>query len=268
MRIMSLAGAVSAALLGAIVISGNAQVGSDHESKPDSTLDWVTVVNNDYQMPGAPAGRTFNSYNQPSVNRHGLVVIRARSRGGPPLGPPTHGIYTRDMSDEASVITRILDKSTAVPDPNNLETTFVETPSFPRIDMDSDTIATRGNHQPVWGYGEEGDETRAGTTVPAAVIIIGKHRGKSAAASTTAWYPPNDAWLERTSMFWARVIRGKASKLRMLRPDSAQGSNSERWRAGDKVPISHLKPGSGSSAGQLTVTKTSVSLGISVLEPP
>ena len=164
MRILSLAGAVSAALLGAIVISGNAQVGSDLKSKPDSPLDWVTVVNNDYQMPGAPAGRTFNSYNQPSVNRHGLVVIRARSRGGPPLGPPTHGIYTRDMSDEASVITRILDKSTAVPDPNNLETTFVETPSFPRIDMDSDTIATRGNHQPVWGYGEEGDETRAGTT--------------------------------------------------------------------------------------------------------
>jgi hypothetical protein len=166
MRILSLAGAVSAALLGAIVISGNAQVGSDLKSKPDSPLDWVTVVNNDYQMPGAPAGRTFNSYNQPSVNRHGLVVIRARSRGGPPLGPPTHGIYTRDMSDEASVITRILDKSTPVPDPNNLETTFVETPSFPRIDMDSDTIATRGNHQPVWSYvpGGETDETKAGTT--------------------------------------------------------------------------------------------------------
>ncbi len=33
--------------------------------------------------------------------------------------------------------------------------------------MDSDTIATRGNHQPVWNYvtaGEPRDETRAGTT--------------------------------------------------------------------------------------------------------
>ena len=59
---------------------------------------WTTVVNNNDQMPGAPEGRTFNSYNQPSVNGDGLVVIRARSRGGPPLGQPTHGIYIRDMA--------------------------------------------------------------------------------------------------------------------------------------------------------------------------
>ena len=49
-----------------------------------------------------------------------------------------------------SPIVRILDRTTLVPYPNNLGTTFVETPSFPRIDIDSDTIATRGNHQPVW----------------------------------------------------------------------------------------------------------------------
>ena len=30
--------------------------------------------------------------------------------------------------------------------------------------MLSDTIATRGNHQPVWKYGSEGNETQAGTT--------------------------------------------------------------------------------------------------------
>jgi hypothetical protein len=86
-------------------------------------------------------------------------------------GQPTHGIYTRDMSDPDSKIHKILDRTTQVPDPNNLNTTFVETPSFPRIDMESDTIATRGNHQPVWNYdiGIDPDtgepiETRAGTT--------------------------------------------------------------------------------------------------------
>ena len=46
------------------------------------TFDWATVVNNNDLMPDAPNERTFNSYNQPSVNTNGLVVIRARSKGG------------------------------------------------------------------------------------------------------------------------------------------------------------------------------------------
>jgi len=132
--------------------------------KPRPTFDWVTVVNNNDLMPPLEV-RNFNSYNQPSVNVDGLVVIRARSRGGPPLGQPTHGIYTRDMAVDDSEIISILDRTVPVPYPNNLDTTFVETPSFPRIDMDSDTIATRGNHQPVWRYLlDDGTETRAGTT--------------------------------------------------------------------------------------------------------
>ena len=49
---------------------------------PNPTFDWTTVVNNNDLMPEAPGGRTFNSYNQPSVNVNGLVVIRARSKGG------------------------------------------------------------------------------------------------------------------------------------------------------------------------------------------
>ena len=49
---------------------------------PTPTFDWATVVNNNDLMPGAPNERTFNSYNQPSVNLNGLVVIRARSKGG------------------------------------------------------------------------------------------------------------------------------------------------------------------------------------------
>jgi hypothetical protein len=160
MKKSTLASAVSATLLGAIVFVVSAQ------AAPRPMFDWATVVNNNDAMPGDPAGRSFNSYNQPSVNMNGLVVIRARSRGGSG-GQPAHGIYTRDMSRgdvPTSSIVRILDRTTLVPQPNNLGTTFVETPSFPRIDMWSDTIATRGNHQPVWTYGSEGDETRVGTT--------------------------------------------------------------------------------------------------------
>jgi hypothetical protein len=69
------------------------------------------------------------------------------------------------MSTAGNLIISILDRTTLVPHPNNLDTTFAETPSFPRIDMSSDTIATRGNHQPVWRYFlDDGTETRAGTT--------------------------------------------------------------------------------------------------------
>ncbi len=150
---------LSVGVLGAIVLVGS--LGAQRKARSD--FDWTTVVNNNDQMPGAPGGRTFNSFNQPSVNKNGLVVIRARSRGGAPFGPATHGIYMRDMS-AASPIIRILDGSSLVPGPNNLGSTFVETPAFPRIDMDSETIVTRGNHPPVWEYTEGGEETRAGTT--------------------------------------------------------------------------------------------------------
>ncbi len=182
---------------------------------------WSTVVNNTDLMPTEGCAKDpakckpFNSYNQPSVNLEGLVVIRARSRGGQGEtgghgggehegaavlasedgggsggsgsggsgtehgNQPVHGIYTRDMSLAGSPIVRILDRKTEVPQPNNahyppsntLLTTFIETPSFPRIDMDSDTVATRANHQPVWIYevGTDPDtgepiETRVGTT--------------------------------------------------------------------------------------------------------
>ena len=125
---------------------------------------WTTVVNNNDLMPPDEI-RHFNSYNQPSINVNGLVVMRARSRGGPPTGPPTHGIYTRDMSNADSQIVRILDRVTPVPQPNNLGAVFVETPSFPRIDIDSDTIATRANHKPAYRFHlDDGTETRAGTT--------------------------------------------------------------------------------------------------------
>ena len=82
---------------------------------------WTTVANNADLMPGAACLRTFNSYNQPSVNVEGLVVMRARSRGGggPTCGPATHGIYTRDMSVADGAIVNILDRTAEVPQPNN-----------------------------------------------------------------------------------------------------------------------------------------------------
>ncbi|MEZ4295019.1 MAG: hypothetical protein R3B70_08570 [Polyangiaceae bacterium] len=133
---------------------------------PPPAFEWTTVVNNTYEIPGVTPARRFNSYNPPSVNRSGRVVLRARSRGGPPLGPATHGIYRRDISAcgaAPSPIVRILDRSELVPEPNNLATTFVETPSFPRIDAWTATIVTRGNHPPVWSY-DDPEETRAGTS--------------------------------------------------------------------------------------------------------
>ncbi len=79
-------------------------------------------------------------------------------------GEPAHGVYSRDMARNGPVIP-IFDRNTLVPQPNNLGSTFIEPPSFPRIDMWSNTIASRGNHQPVWEYTlPDGTDSRAGTT--------------------------------------------------------------------------------------------------------
>ena len=90
-----LACAVSAAVLGAMVFAGSGQAAPKEKTKPEAAkpapaFSWSTVVNNTDFMPTRDCEvdntkcRLFNSYNQPSVNLDGLVVIRARSRGGPP----------------------------------------------------------------------------------------------------------------------------------------------------------------------------------------
>ena len=151
---------------------------------------WQTIVNNGDIMPGTNV--PFNSYNQPSVNAKGLVVLRARSKGaeggggedtpaaggdgggGSGGGQPIHGIYERDMSKSGNPIVRILDKTTLVPAPNNTGVTFTEFPSFPRMDIAMDMIATRGNSQPVWEYAlPDGTTTKAGT----AGIFMDNRRG-------------------------------------------------------------------------------------------
>ena len=128
---------------------------------PSPIFNWQVVVNNGVVVPGDT--RKFNSYNQPSVNVDGLVVFRARSKGGV-SGQPAHGVYLRDMALKTDV-TRLFDRRSPVPAPNNLGVTFTEPPSFPRIDMWSATAASRGNHKPVWTYLlPDGTETRAGTS--------------------------------------------------------------------------------------------------------
>ena len=133
--------------------------------------NWTTVVNNGSVMPGSN-NIVFNSYNQPSVNDLGTVVFRARSQGGNGSGGgsgsggggPVHGIYMRNMLRGTATI-RIFDKTSAVPQPNNTGATFTEFPSFPRIDLLTNTIATRGASQPVWTYSLNGiDDTKVGTS--------------------------------------------------------------------------------------------------------
>jgi hypothetical protein len=138
-------------------------------------FNWQVVVNNGVTVPGD--GRNFNSYNQPSLNIKGMVVFRARSTAGKSSSEPAHGIFVRDMSVRTP-LTTIFDRTTAVPYPNNLSSTFIEPPAFPRIGMRTNAIVSRGNHQPVWTYPlSDGTETRAGTsgiyTNPFGVLLTG-----------------------------------------------------------------------------------------------
>lgn len=147
-----------------LLISSLATAQIAPQAKPNSALRWTVVVNNGVVFPSPGETRLFNSYNQPSINLKDLVVLRARSKGGT-SGEPAHGVLTRDMSHAGTPLTIIFDRTTAVPQPNNLGSLFIEPPSFPRIDMYTNTIASRGNHQPVWRYTDStGADTRAGTT--------------------------------------------------------------------------------------------------------
>lgn len=140
---------------------------------PKVDAEWNTVVNNTYAAPGSEL--TFNSYNQPSVDGSGVVVFRARTRGGMG-GMRARGVYTCDMSGLESCLSDdievIADATTLAPAPNNTQESFIEFPSIPRITADaspnsnagSGLVATRGQHQPVWEYSIEDEETRVGTT--------------------------------------------------------------------------------------------------------
>ena len=97
-------------------------VRSPAASADDLTYEWYTVANNgdvirpissdcgscheDMASSGVQTseGSKFNSYNQPAINKEGVVVFRARSRGGegggPGQGEPERGIYVRDLAEQ------------------------------------------------------------------------------------------------------------------------------------------------------------------------
>lgn len=127
--------------------------------------DWRRVVDNKTHIPDVP-GRFFNSYNQPSVSDRGTVVFKGQSNGE---SGPIVGVYVRDMSGEGQPIRQLTANGVAVPEPDNTLYNgalagFNEFPSFPRIDMETDHVAFRGQSKPVWTYtSADGVETRIGS---------------------------------------------------------------------------------------------------------
>ena len=120
-------------------------------------IKWDKVANNSFPMPGGTT--TFSSYGQPAVNVRGTVVFRARSTGT----QRQTGIYIREYPQ--GIVRSMADLNAFVPYPNNLDTTFTEFPSIPRIAMNKDITATRGTHKPVYKYLlPDQTETRVGTT--------------------------------------------------------------------------------------------------------
>jgi hypothetical protein len=163
-------------------------------SADNLTYEWYTVANNGDVIPtdsssncgschedmassSGPTseGSKFNSYNQPAINKEGVVVFRARSRGGEGggsvQGQPERGIYMRNLTEQGPLY-MVFRRSGTVPQPNNTTikntdqlASFNEFPSVPRIDAGSDTIATRGQSTPVWSYMlDDGSESRTGTS--------------------------------------------------------------------------------------------------------
>jgi hypothetical protein len=122
-----------------------------------NAFTFETVVNNGDLIP--ETNRYFNSYNPPSVNNEKLVVFRARSQGG--QGQPATGIFSRNINNPSNPIIPIMTRGMEVPPPNNTMANFTEFPAFPRIDMNSDRIASRGQSAPVW---QLPDDTRLGTS--------------------------------------------------------------------------------------------------------
>lgn len=171
-------------------------------ARVSTTPAWTIVVNSSYIVPGDT--RAFNSFNQPSINVSKLVAFRGRSKSGSTAnGEPAHGVFYRRMDDKKSQILMLFDRNTPVPQPNNLTVqngtgaiTFIEPPAFPRVDMWSDTIASRGNHPPVWEYVTGTDPltnlpltSRAGTTGIYTNPLFGKSRNLITGASNLGVVP-------------------------------------------------------------------------------
>ena len=78
--------------------------------------------------------------------------------------------------------------------------------------------------------------TRAGFTVPAAVMRSGNIFGSRSAASRTAWKPITVAIDDRTSTAWARVLLGTRSSEIMSAPVGAKPAATSGCQTGSKRP--------------------------------
>lgn len=129
---------------------------------------WETAVNNGRVAPGNDGTATFRSYNQPSTNDDGVMVFLARASSGGG-GPQVEGVYYYDRLGGGPVL-KLFERGDPVPAPNNVlingnPSSFNEFPSTPRIGPNSNVVAHRGQHEPVWTYLlADASETRVGTS--------------------------------------------------------------------------------------------------------
>ena len=172
LRSPAIAGRTKTLLAGAIastLFATGFQAAAQTPAPIPESFSWRTVVNNLDTVPGTD-GKLFNSYNQPSINKSGYLVFRARSKGPEVMS----GIYLKNMGTGGGPIQKIADRNSEVPAPNNTMAIFNEFPSIPRISESARSVATRGNSEPVWNYSSGEEETRVGTN---GIFVFGNPSG-------------------------------------------------------------------------------------------
>ena len=111
--------------------------------------------------------------------------------------------------------------------------------------------------------------TRAGGTVPAAVIIIGKPRSKAAAPRSRRGSRPGWPGCDSTSMLCARVIRGSSSIAAHVDPGSGQAGTSSvsprrrrRTAAARRAGSARADPGAASARRSTISAPASAAAGV------
>ena len=123
--------------------------------------DWRTIANSNTIMPGS-GNKLFSSFGQPSLNNKCAITFRGRSSGG---GEPARGVYTGNGCKLNASLLASATRGGMAPPPNNLAAEFNEFPAFPRLDLRSNLVVTRGQSRPVWEYAlPDGSDTRIGTS--------------------------------------------------------------------------------------------------------
>ncbi len=143
------------------LIASVALLGTFYTGVAANAADWNTIANSATEIPGG-GGVLFSSFGQPSLNDACDIVFRARGKGP---NEPVRGIYNGDACKAGSALGKVVAAKDMVPQPNNLESDFTEFPAFPRIDIRSSLVATRGQSEPVWEFTlPDGTDTRVGTS--------------------------------------------------------------------------------------------------------